>query len=403
MNPKKLMLLLLVLISNFANAESIFKDNMQESISKNQPLINNENKTLEIKKQQERDTNNATGLALTENLEENLDYLYKTKFPISDYIYKGGFKKPLEDEIKLQEDINKDLEENQKQELNQEEFIRKIAEEKTKLQIKQQEILEEEKRLEAKRQENQMQKLIRDSILAERANTKIAVKEDISKYGADGFSNQKSVDISTNEHKLYRMIRAGRLIPAILTTAISSELQGIVTAQIEEDIFATHGRAVLIPRGSKAIGFYANETKIGQNRLQIEWREIITPQGINILLTNAIAGDNQGMSGAVGSINNRYWEKYGAAYALSTFSNVLLLSIASKIDNSGNIYAQEVYNQSKGDISSIVDEIVQQQGQLKPIIEIKQGSRIFIIPTNHIWFAKPKNNEILTQYFKNEF
>jgi len=41
----------------------------------------------------------------------------------------------------------------------------------------------------------------------------------------------------------------------------------------------------------------------------------------------------------------------------------------------------------------------QQQSQIKPTIEIKSGSRIFLVPTNHMWFAKPKNGEVMMQYF----
>ena len=111
-------------------------------------------------------------------------------------------------------------------------------------------------------------------------------------------------------------------------------MSGIVTAQIEQDIYAAMGRAVLIPRGSKVIGFYTNDTKIGHERLEIRWREIITPQGINIMLTDAMAADNMGMNGVVGAINNKYWERYGIAYSISTITNALLLGIASKMGNS---------------------------------------------------------------------
>lgn len=345
---------------------------------------------------------------------DNLDYLFDDKdykFPISDYIYKAGLRKAKNEAIILKEEDKADDDSlNNKikaQELKNQELItqQQKLEEQLKLEkLKQQlnnsnDILNKEiKRDNINSKEQKLKKLIRDSILADRANTQIYFKDDSSRYGVDGFSNQKSIDISTNEHKLYRMIRAGRLIPALLTTAISSDLQGIVTAQIEQDIYASMGQAVLIPRGSKAIGFYRNDNKIGQNRLEIMWREIITPQGVNIILTNAIASDNMGMSGAVGSVNNKYLERYGVGYALSTLSNILLLKVASKTN--GSAYSQEVYSQSRDDISTIVDDIIQQQSQIKPTIEIKSGSRIFIVPTNHMWFAKPKNGEVMTKYFE---
>ena len=239
--------------------------------------------------------------------------------------------------------------------------------------------------------------IIRDSILADRGSTPTAFSNPDSRYGASSFSNQKNVDEATNEHKLFRTIRAGRLIPAILTTAISSDIEGIVTAQVEQDVYASMGRAVLIPRGSKVIGSYKNDNKIGQDRLAITWREIITPQGVNILLTNAITSDNMGMTGAKGSLNNKYLERYGIGYGLSTVSNVLLLALSSQAGN--NAYTNQIYQQSNTDLSTIVQDIIEQQQEINPTIEIKQGSRIYITPSAHIWFPMPKNNEIMAEYF----
>ena len=239
--------------------------------------------------------------------------------------------------------------------------------------------------------------IIRDSILADRGSTPTAFSNPDSRYGTSSFSNQKNVDEATNEHKLFRTIRAGRLIPAILTTAISSDIEGIVTAQVEQDIYASMGRAVLIPRGSKVIGSYKNDNKIGQDRLAITWREIITPQGVNILLTNAITSDNMGMTGAKGSLNNKYLERYGIGYGLSTVSNVLLLALSSQAGN--NAYTNQIYQQSNTDLSTIVQDIIEQQQEINPTIEIKQGSRIYITPSAHIWFPLPKNNESMAEYF----
>ncbi len=238
--------------------------------------------------------------------------------------------------------------------------------------------------------------LIRDSVLAERGNANIAFSKPNSRYGVDSFSNQKNIDEATHEHKLLRTIRAGRLIPALLTTAISSDIEGPVTAIVEQDIFAAMGKAVLIPRGSKVIGFYQNDNKIGQSRLSITWREIITPQGVNILLTNAITSDNMGMSGIEGYLNNKYGERYGIPYGISTLSNVLLLAIASK---GSNAYTQSIYDQSSKDVSTLVESIIEQQSAIKPTIEIKQGSRIYITPSTHIWFPVPTNNEVLAEFY----
>lgn len=236
--------------------------------------------------------------------------------------------------------------------------------------------------------------------LAERGSTNISFSKPSTRYGDSSFSNQKNIDEATHEHRLYRTIRAGRLIPALLTTAISSDIEGPVTAIVEQDIYAAMGKAVLIPRGSKVIGFYQNDNKIGQDRLAITWREIITPQGVNILLTNTTTSDNMGMSGARGAVNNKYFDRYGIPYGISTLSNVLLLAIASKTN--GNQYANTIYEQSSKDVSTLVENIIEQQSAIKPTIEIKAGSRIFITPSAHIWFPIPKNDEILAEFFTDD-
>lgn len=242
--------------------------------------------------------------------------------------------------------------------------------------------------------------LIRDSVLAERGNTNIGFSKPSTRYGDSSFSNQQNVDESTHEHRLFRTIRAGRLIPAILTTAISSDIEGPVTAIVEQDTYAAMGKAVLIPRGSKVIGFYQNDNKIGQERLSIVWREIITPQGVNILLTKATTSDNLGMSGARGAVNNKYFDRYGIPYGISTLSNVLLLALASK--TSGNVYAESIYQQSSKDVSTLVENIIEQQAQIKPTIEIKAGSRIFITPSAHIWFPIPQNGAVMAEFFNDD-
>lgn len=357
----------------------------------------------------------ATSLYANTTQNDNLNHLFQSKFPVDDYIYKGGFAKPKEEQNDLVKLFNQDY--NEKVVINQkpnlidtnntqvEKTTPPIDYNKTIEKVKQNQVkVKKEIVLTQEQQREQYYKrLIKQSILADR-NNEIKEFNNNSRYGVDGFSNQKSIDISTNEHRLSRMIRAGRLIPAILMTAISSDLAGIVSAQIEQDIYAAHGRAVLIPRGSKAIGFYQNDNKTGQNRLAIQWREIITPQGINIMLTNAIVADAMGMSGAVGSLNNKYWDRYALPYGLSTLSNALLLGIASKIDTGNNNtynseYTSEIYSNFQGDVNTIVNEIMQQQREIKPTIEIKSGSRIFIVPTQHMWFSKPKNGEVLMKYF----
>ncbi|GAA8723405.1 hypothetical protein oki386_03830 [Helicobacter pylori] len=149
-------------------------------------------------------------------------------------------------------------------------------------------------------------------------------------YGSSGFKNFKRKNVASSENKLLRMITADRMIPAILITPISSEIGGSkIVAQVESDIYATMGRAVLIPKWSRAIGYYNSNNKIGEYRLEIAWNRIITPQGVNIILSDAKGADVKGYNGMIGILHNKYWERYGIPLSLSTLSNGLLIGLTS--------------------------------------------------------------------------
>lgn len=227
-----------------------------------------------------------------------------------------------------------------------------------------------------------------------------------SLYGDSEFSNQKSIDVATNEHRLYRMVRAGRLIPAVLMTPIVSNIEGIITAQVKQDIYAAQGRSVLIPRGTKVMGFYKNDNKIGQSRLSIVWREMITPQGVNILLTNAMSSDSRGINGIEGFLDNKFDQRYGLGLFLNTLSNGLMISISNltqKESSSTIPYTTQLFSNAQGDINNIFKQLIQEQAKIKPTIEIRAGSRIYITPTAHMWFPITKNGEVMAQYFNDEY
>ncbi|KAA6513758.1 TrbI/VirB10 family protein [Helicobacter pylori] len=240
--------------------------------------------------------------------------------------------------------------------------------------------------------------------------TKPATKPE-TEYGVDSFTNLKYKDIGTNEHKLLRTITADRMIPAFLITPISSQIAGKVTAQVESDIFASMGRAVLIPKGSKVIGYYNNNNQIGQYRLNIAWTRIITPQGINIMLTNARGADVKGYNGLVGQYISRNFQRYGIPLLTNTLSNGLLIGITSALANRQNrkgdsnpffgdyLLMQLTRNTGMG-INQVINQMLRQYGAQNPIIIIREGSRVFISPNLDIFIPKPKDGEVLAEFFK---
>lgn len=77
----------------------------------------------------------------------------------------------------------------------------------------------------------------------------------------------------------------------MLEDGISSNIPRQVVAQVESDVFASMGSLVLIPKDSKAIGYYESTNRIGEYRLNVIWIRTITPIGINIILSDAMGAD----------------------------------------------------------------------------------------------------------------
>ena len=238
------------------------------------------------------------------------------------------------------------------------------------------------------------------SILSKGANsTNLSIE-----YGVSKFTNLDEQDKASNEHKLYRTISAMKMIPAVLLTNISSDIGGKCIAQVEEDIYAEMGKAILIPKGSKVLGNYANNNKIGEFRLNVLWTRILTPQGVNIMLTDSYGADLAGAMGIIGDVDSKYWQRYGIPLALSTLSNGLILSLnnltSKASESAANSYATAQLMQNfQGDISGIMAAIINEQIKIKPTIRIEKGSRIFITSNKDIFFPIPKNNEVLARFF----
>jgi type IV secretion system protein TrbI len=65
-------------------------------------------------------------------------------------------------------------------------------------------------------------------------------------------------------------VNAGTLVPAVLAQAITSDLEGTVTAQISHDVYdSVTGRFLLIPQGARLFGVYDADLQANQPRLHV--------------------------------------------------------------------------------------------------------------------------------------
>jgi len=99
-------------------------------------------------------------------------------------------------------------------------------------------------------------------------------------------------------------VQAGTIIPAVLVTAISSELPGTVVGRVAQSVYdSVRGESVLIPQGARLIGNYDSDVRYGQSRVLVVWNRLILPGGGSLDLGNMPGTDAAGTAGLTGSVD----------------------------------------------------------------------------------------------------
>ena len=188
---------------------------------------------------------------------------------------------------------------------------------------------------------------------------------------------------------LTRVITIAKSIPATLIDEIKSEIPGkVVKAQIEQNVYASHGRKILIPKGSIAIGSFDQLQDRNATRMYIAWYRIITPVGINIKLEGHLS-DAKGASGLAGEVDRRLVDRYGMAFMLSILNAAAQISVP--VDD---IRLRAGADSFTREFSAVTGQLIRESLKVLPIITIPQGSRINISPLQDIWFKDPEKGEV---------
>jgi len=132
------------------------------------------------------------------------------------------------------------------------------------------------------------------------------------------------------------ILQAGSVIPAILQTKLVSNLPGVVTALVSQDVYdSISGKYLLIPRGSKLIGEYNSTVSYGQNQLQVKFTRLIRPDGSSIILPNQPGVDTMGSTGIEDDVDNHWGRIIGAA-ALSAIFNLPAIVATNELNSNSN-------------------------------------------------------------------
>ena len=112
-------------------------------------------------------------------------------------------------------------------------------------------------------------------------------------------------------------VAAGTLIPALLLTAVNSDLPGPLLAQVSRDVYDGQQLAVVVPRGTRLLGRYEDQVAAGQRRLLVAWTRLLFPDGSSVEVPGLPATDAAGAAGLPAETDNHLRRVFGDAVLLS--------------------------------------------------------------------------------------
>jgi len=183
-----------------------------------------------------------------------------------------------------------------------------------------------------------------------------------------------------NPHLLRRSpspytLSAGSVIAASLITGLRSDLPGLVTAQVTENVFdSATGRILLVPQGARLIGIYDSVVAFGQKRALIVWQRIILPDGSSLTLDNAPATDAAGYAGLADKVDAHTWQLL-KGIALST-----LLGVSSQLALSGQSdLVQAIRTSTQDSAARAGDQIVRADLGVQPTVTVRPGAPVRLV------------------------
>ena len=190
-----------------------------------------------------------------------------------------------------------------------------------------------------------------------------------SRIGGVGGSPAKAVrmvDPSTT-------VTQGTLIPAVLETAINTDVPGYVRAVVSTDVRSFDGTRILVPRSSRLIGQYQSGLQAGQKRAYVIWTRLIRPDGVSVMLQSP-GTDFAGETGLPGKVNSHFFKRFGSAMLLSVIGG--LTSVASAGTNI-----------IMGGGQSAASQAVAADSQVAPTVRVRQGEPIRIFTARDLDFS----------------
>ena len=126
------------------------------------------------------------------------------------------------------------------------------------------------------------------------------------------------------------MLGRGKIIDAVVESAISSDFGGEIRAVITKDVYSEWGKNILIPKGSRVFGNYSTAVDQVYSRVNVIWLRVDLVNGYSVNLNNSVTVDHLGKLGHEGRLDQKFKERLSNAVLRSAF-NIALANTLDKV------------------------------------------------------------------------
>ena len=172
------------------------------------------------------------------------------------------------------------------------------------------------------------------------------------------------------------VVPQGAMIPAVLETAINTDLPGFARAVVTQDVRSFDGSQVLIPRGSRVVGQYRGGLQVGQTRAYVIWSRVLRPDGVSVALSSP-GTDDLGQTGLTGDVDTHFFKRFGSALLLSAVGG-----LASSAGGSGAVVIG-----AGGVQDAAASTALTSQAGISPTVKVRQGEPIRIFTSRDLDFS----------------
>jgi type IV secretory pathway VirB10-like protein len=191
-------------------------------------------------------------------------------------------------------------------------------------------------------------------------------------------------------------VKAGTIIPAVISGGINSDLPGQSTAFVSQNVYdSVTGRYLLIPQGSKLILQYDSRISYGQMRLLVGAKRLIFPNGDSLDLQGMPASDSGGYSGLYDEVDNHYARIFGSSAMMGLITGGFELSQPAQSGEAVNSSTAQVLSGALGQqMGQVTTGMMNKNLDIQPTIKIHPGYEFNVTVTSDLIFPGIYRNSI---------